>query len=70
MVSQVRVGTKVKWKWGSGWGNGKVTERFTEKVTRTIKGSEVTRSVQHTCVTHALRVQTLRTVGRLRGCLP
>ena len=43
MGSQVRVGTEVKWKWGSGWGKGKVTERFTEKVTRTIKGNEVTR---------------------------
>jgi hypothetical protein len=43
MGSQVRVGTEVKWKWGSGWGKGKVTERFTEEVTRTIKGNEVTR---------------------------
>jgi hypothetical protein len=36
-------GTKVEWDWGNGTGTGKVTERFTEKVTRTIKGSDVTR---------------------------
>ncbi len=36
-------GTKVEWDWGKGTGVGKISERFTEKVTRTIKGSEVTR---------------------------
>ncbi len=44
MADKIRVGTKVKWKWGSGWGEGKVAESFTEKVTRTISGSEVTRN--------------------------
>lgn len=39
----IRTGTKVEWKWGNGTATGKVTETFTEKVTRTIKGSEVTR---------------------------
>lgn len=43
MASGYNVGTKVKWKWGQGWGKGKVEERFTEKVTRTIEGNEVTR---------------------------
>lgn len=36
-------GTMVEWDWGNGTGTGKVTETFTEKVTRTIKGNEVTR---------------------------
>ena len=36
-------GTKVKWKWGSGWGHGEVTETFISKTTRTIDGSEITR---------------------------
>ena len=36
-------GQKVKWNWGSGEGTGEIQERFTEKVTRTIKGNEVTR---------------------------
>lgn len=39
----IRKGTKVKWKWGSGEATGKVEETYTEEVTRTIKGSEITR---------------------------
>jgi len=38
----IAVGDKVKWNWGNGTGTGEVTERFTSKVTRTIKGTEVT----------------------------
>ncbi len=40
----IRKGTEVKWKWGSGEAEGKVIETFTEEVTKTIKGSEVTRN--------------------------
>ncbi len=36
-------GDTVAWDWGNGTGTGKVVERFTEKVTRTIDGSEITR---------------------------
>ena len=39
----LRKGSKVSWKWGAHTAHGKIVERFTEKVTRTIKGSEVTR---------------------------
>ena len=39
-----RNGTEVKWKWGSGYGHGKVTDIFTQKVTRTLEGAEVTRN--------------------------
>lgn len=39
----IRKGTEVKWSWGNGTATGKVEETFTKKVTRTIKGSEVTR---------------------------
>lgn len=39
----IRKGTEVKWKWGNGSATGKVTETYTEKTTKTIKGSEVTR---------------------------
>lgn len=35
--------TKVEWEWGNGTGTGKVVESFTDEVTRTIKGNEVTR---------------------------
>lgn len=40
----IRKGTKVKWSWGSGTAEGKVTSTYTKKVTKTIKGSEVTRN--------------------------
>ena len=43
MSKRYSEGTKVKWKWGDGWGHGKVTEVFTSKTTRTINGNEVTR---------------------------
>ncbi|WP_099826772.1 DUF2945 domain-containing protein [Oceaniglobus indicus] len=36
-------GTKVEWNWGNGTGSGKVMKKYTSKVTRTIKGNEVTR---------------------------
>ncbi|CAH1000522.1 hypothetical protein LEM8419_01675 [Neolewinella maritima] len=39
----IRKGSKVKWKWGNGEATGKVEETYTEKVTKTIKGNEVTR---------------------------
>lgn len=36
-------GTKVEWNWGSGTATGKIDTVYTEKVTRKIKGNEVTR---------------------------
>ena len=36
-------GDTVEWNWGSGTATGTVQESFTERVTRTIKGTEVTR---------------------------
>ena len=39
----IRVGTEVSWSWGNGTGAGKVTAVHHDKVTRTIKGSEITR---------------------------
>lgn len=36
-------GDQVEWHWGQGTASGKVKERFTDEVTRTIKGSEITR---------------------------
>lgn len=40
----IREGSKVKWNWGSGSAEGKVQETYTEKVSKTIKGNEVTRN--------------------------
>ena len=40
----IKEGTQVKWKWGNGKATGKVQETYTKKVTKTIKGNEVTRN--------------------------
>lgn len=40
----IRKGTNVTWKWGSGTAKGKVVETYTEKVTKTIKSTMVTRN--------------------------
>lgn len=38
-----RKGSKVSWTWGAHEAHGKIIERFTSRVTRTIKGTDVTR---------------------------
>ena len=43
-MSQSNVGDKVTWDWGDGTAEGTVTEKFTEKVTKTLKGTDVTRN--------------------------
>ena len=43
MGKKYKVGDTVKWKWGDGYGVGKIDERFTGRVTRTFDGTEVTR---------------------------
>jgi hypothetical protein len=48
-VEGFAINTKVSWNWGSGSAEGKVTSRFTEKVTKTIKGTEVTREASSEC---------------------
>ena len=39
----IRKGTTVSWKWGSSTASGKVVEIHRSSVTRTLKGSEITR---------------------------
>ncbi len=40
----INTGDKVTWNWGNGTGTGTVKQIYTEKVTKTIKGSEITRN--------------------------
>ncbi|WP_439127589.1 DUF2945 domain-containing protein [Polaribacter sp.] len=40
----IKKGTKVSWKWGNGSAEGKVQETYTEEVTKTIKGTTITRN--------------------------
>ncbi|RIX99595.1 DUF2945 domain-containing protein [Aureimonas flava] len=43
-MSTVSKGDKVEWSWGKGKAEGKVEQRFTDKVTRKIKGKSITRN--------------------------
>lgn len=36
-------GDAVEWDWGNGTGTGTIIEIFTDRVTKTIKGTDVTR---------------------------
>ncbi|WP_299670185.1 DUF2945 domain-containing protein [uncultured Polaribacter sp.] len=40
----IKEGTNVQWQWGKGTATGKVQETYKEKISKTIKGSEVTRN--------------------------
>jgi len=40
----IRKGTEVKWKWGNGTATGKVQATYGSKITKEIKGSDVTRN--------------------------
>lgn len=44
MKETYQTNTKVEWDWGDGTAEGYVREVFREKITRTIKGTEVTRN--------------------------
>ena len=44
MSNAFRQGQKVKWHWGSGSAEGKITERFNRRVQRTIKGAKVVKN--------------------------
>lgn len=40
----IKKGTTVKWKWGNGEATGSVVETYTKKITKTIKGNDITRN--------------------------
>ncbi|CAM3429525.1 DUF2945 domain-containing protein [Aequorivita lipolytica] len=39
----IRKGSQVSWKWGTGTAKGKVVETFSEEISKTLKGSKITR---------------------------
>jgi hypothetical protein len=43
MAKKRKKGDKVSWKFGGNEAKGTVVKRFTEKVTKTIKGKKITR---------------------------
>jgi len=44
MAYDFHIDDTVEWNWGNGTGVGKIIERFTSEVTRTIDGTEVKRN--------------------------
>jgi hypothetical protein len=44
MKKAYQTNTKVQWNWGDGTAEGYVREVFREKITKNIKGSQVTRN--------------------------
>lgn len=40
----IKEGDTVKWNWGNGTGSGTVTKVYTQKITKTIKGTDITRN--------------------------
>jgi Hypervirulence associated proteins TUDOR domain len=55
MARKYGVGAEVEWTWGGGKGRAKVEEVFTGKVTRTIKGTQVTRNASEDEPAYMLR---------------
>jgi hypothetical protein len=43
-MKHFQTNTKVQWDWGDGSAEGYIREKFTDKVSKTLKGSEVTRN--------------------------
>ncbi len=43
-MSKFQVGEIVEWNWGDGRAKGKIADRFERRVTRKIKGQEITRN--------------------------
>lgn len=44
MTDRYQKGSWVEWDWGTGTAQGKVADSYTERVSRTIDGSEITRN--------------------------
>lgn len=49
------LGAKVNWSWGNGTGKGAIQKIYTQKVTRTIKGTEVTREADEDCPAYFIK---------------
>jgi hypothetical protein len=43
-MADIKTGDKVAWDWGDGTATGKVEKTYDRKVTRSIKGSKITRN--------------------------
>jgi hypothetical protein len=63
----IRVGTAVSWRWGRSQATGTVTEIHREKVTRSTKGSEITRNGSDDDPAYVIEQDDGTTVLKLRS---
>lgn len=63
----IRKGTEVSWKWASSTASGKVTEVHHEKVTRTTKGSKISRNGSEDDPAYVIEQEDGTTVLKLRS---
>ena len=54
-MSSFSEGDRVKWSWGDGTARGTIEKIYTRKVTRKIKGTEVTRKASKDEPAYAIR---------------
>ncbi|MTD44933.1 DUF2945 domain-containing protein [Conexibacter sp. W3-3-2] len=66
-MSVIRTGTKVSWSWGNGTATGTVAERFTDTVTRTIEGSEITKHGSEDCPAYLIEQEDGGRVLKLKS---
>ena len=63
----LRKGSTVSWKWGQGVAEGTVTEVHHDKVTRTVKGSEISRNGSDDDPAYVIEQEDGTTVLKLRS---
>ena len=63
----IRKGTEVSWKWGSSIASGKVAEIHRDKVTRTTKGSQISRNGSDADPAYVIEQEDGTTVLKLRS---
>jgi hypothetical protein len=63
----LRKGSTVSWKWGQGVAEGTVKEVHHDKVTRTVKGSEISRNGSDDDPAYVIEQEDGTTVLKLRS---
>lgn len=61
-MKQFQTESTVKWDWGNGEATGEVVESYTDKVTKQINGSEITRNADHENPAYLIRQDNGQTV--------
>ncbi|KRE55172.1 DUF2945 domain-containing protein [Phycicoccus sp. Soil748] len=63
----LRKGSSVSWSWGQGTAEGTIAEVHHDKVTRTVKGSEITRDGSDDDPAYVIEQEDGTTVLKLRS---